>query len=78
MGAVFDEKGFLRSIAAPEKHDQFSFPSNGGRRALRRSWSPRRRLQTSEKLEGYLAYDDNAKGQRPGVLVIPEWWRLND
>ncbi|HEU5080201.1 MAG TPA: dienelactone hydrolase family protein [Opitutaceae bacterium] len=30
------------------------------------------------KLEGYLAYDDQAKGSRPGVLVIPEWWGLND
>jgi dienelactone hydrolase len=33
------------------------------------------------KLEGYLAYDD-AKipaGQKaPGVLVVPEWWGLND
>jgi dienelactone hydrolase len=27
---------------------------------------------------GYLAYDDAAKGKRPGVLVIPEWWGLND
>ncbi len=30
------------------------------------------------KLEGYLAYDDSTKGSRPGVLVIPEWWGLND
>lgn len=30
------------------------------------------------KLEGYLAYDDEAKGSRPAVLVIPEWWGLND
>ena len=31
------------------------------------------------KLEGLLAYDDavTAKGRRPGVLVIPEWWGLN-
>lgn len=34
--------------------------------------------QGGVKLEGYLAYDDSAKGQRPGVLVIPEWWGLND
>lgn len=29
---------------------------------------------------GYLAYDDalTAQGKRPGVLVIPEWWGLND
>lgn len=30
------------------------------------------------KLEGYLAYDDSVKTPRPGVLVIHEWWGLND
>lgn len=30
------------------------------------------------KLEGYLAYDDRGAAQRPGVLVVPEWWGLND
>ena len=29
-------------------------------------------------LQGYLAYDDAAGGKRPGVLVFPEWWGLND
>jgi dienelactone hydrolase len=29
-------------------------------------------------LEGYLAYDDSLKGKRPGVLVVHEWWGLND
>jgi dienelactone hydrolase len=29
-------------------------------------------------LEGYLAYDDAAKGKRPGVLIVHEWWGLND
>jgi dienelactone hydrolase len=29
-------------------------------------------------LEGYLAYDDSVKGTRPGVLVIHEWWGIND
>jgi dienelactone hydrolase len=29
-------------------------------------------------LKGYLAYDDATQGKRPGVLVIPEWWGLND
>src|SRR6516162_5037078 len=24
-------------------------------------------------LEGYLAYDDAAKGKRPGILVVHEW-----
>lgn len=29
-------------------------------------------------LEGYLAYDDEIKGVRPGVLVVHEWTGLND
>lgn len=29
-------------------------------------------------LEGYLAYDDSFEGKRPGVLVVHEWWGIND
>jgi len=30
-------------------------------------------------LKGYLAYDEgHVSGKRPGVLVVPEWWGLND
>ena len=28
--------------------------------------------------KGYLAYDDTVSGKRPGVVVVPEWWGLND
>jgi dienelactone hydrolase len=31
-----------------------------------------------ETLQGYLAYDDSMRGRRPGVLVVHEWWGLND
>ncbi len=30
------------------------------------------------KLKGFLAYDDASKDKKPGVLVFPEWWGLND
>jgi dienelactone hydrolase len=30
------------------------------------------------RLVGYYAYDDAIKGQRPGVIVVHEWWGLND
>lgn len=30
------------------------------------------------KLKGYLAYDATLKGKRPAVLVVHEWWGLND
>src|SRR5262249_17721824 len=30
------------------------------------------------KLKGFLAYDDATADKRPGVLVFPEWWGLND
>jgi len=29
-------------------------------------------------LTGYLSYDPSVKGKRPGVLVLPEWWGVND
>lgn len=29
-------------------------------------------------LDGYVVYDENIEGKRPAVLVIHEWWGLND
>jgi dienelactone hydrolase len=28
--------------------------------------------------KAFVAYDDNIKGKRPAILVLPEWWGLND
>jgi len=29
-------------------------------------------------MKGFVAYDENIKGKRPAILVVPEWWGLND
>jgi len=31
-----------------------------------------------QELAGYFAWDDSLEGKRPGVLVVHEWWGLND
>jgi dienelactone hydrolase len=33
--------------------------------------------QDGTPLQGFLAWDDAAQGQRPGVLVVHEWWGHN-
>ena len=30
------------------------------------------------QMKGYIAYDDTVRGQRPGVLVVHEWWGHNE
>jgi len=32
----------------------------------------------SASLHAFVVYNDSVKGKRPAVLVIPEWWGLND
>lgn len=29
-------------------------------------------------LKGFISYDESIKGKRPVVLIVPEWWGLND
>jgi dienelactone hydrolase len=29
-------------------------------------------------MKGYIAYDDNIQGKRPGVVVVHEWWGHNE
>src|SRR5258708_23678750 len=30
------------------------------------------------QLEGYYAWDDSVSGKRPGIIIVHEWWGLND
>ena len=32
----------------------------------------------STTMKGYIAYDENQEGKRPGILVIHEWWGHNE
>jgi dienelactone hydrolase len=29
-------------------------------------------------MKGFVVYDSDIKGKRPAILVVPEWWGLND
>lgn len=29
-------------------------------------------------MKGYISYDENKKGKRPGIIVVHEWWGNND
>lgn len=32
----------------------------------------------SISMNGFVVYDENIQGARPAVLIVPEWWGLND
>jgi dienelactone hydrolase len=34
--------------------------------------------QAGVQLEGWIAYDDAVQQPKPGIIVFPEWWGLND
>src|SRR5439155_25805213 len=34
--------------------------------------------QDGTPLKGFIAWDDAIRGRRPGVLVVHEWWGMNE
>ena len=34
--------------------------------------------QGGDQLEGFIVYDNSFRDVRPGVVIFPEWWGLND
>ncbi len=34
--------------------------------------------EAGTEFTSYVSYDDSIKGKRPGILVVHEWWGLND
>jgi len=65
---------------------QFSFPAIAGILLTVASAQAGAAMQTKtieyqvddQTFTGYLAWDDAIQGQRPGVLVVHEWWGHND
>lgn len=64
---------------------QFSNPSSSHHWALIETKRPASLVRTEieyehagAQLRGYLVYDENIEGRRPGVMVVHEWWGLND
>ncbi len=36
------------------------------------------KLPSGVTAKGYAVYDDSVEGKQPGILVIPEWWGINE
>jgi dienelactone hydrolase len=35
-------------------------------------------VSNGKQAKGYIAYDENRKGKLPVIIIVHEWWGLND
>ena len=67
---------FLSSCTNEEKKDDKIIPTETKAPKLKEE-NVEYKIDTLN-MKSYIAYDENIQGKRPAVLVIHEWWGLND
>ena len=58
--------------------DSIATPSNDSAMAIHIKEENVTISADTTNMQCYVAYDDNKKGKRPIVLIVPEWWGLTD
>src|ERR1051326_8128419 len=71
-GSQLRHAAVFAALAATALTALFAFPAFAAVKSRVVDYS-----QNGTALQGYLAWDDAAKGKRPGVLVVHEWWGHN-
>ena len=50
-----------------------SFAAHAGQRADKISWT-----DGGKTFDGYLVWDDSSKAPRPGLVMVPNWYGVNE
>ena len=67
---------FLSSCTSEEKEDDKIVPTETNTPKFKEA-NVEYKIDTLN-MKSYLVYDENIQGKRPAVLVVHEWWGLND